>query len=250
MRKLLVAVLALAWTIGITGCSGGGPTPSEKDFQKLYREYSARFHEKMVTGAEMLPPIQITAEAARIWDEVFATHKDVLKKRCQEVLSDLDKGTVPQEDLYIEIASGSREAPAAPAAETEKGIVLKQFVWNPMGAAQMGLDNWLRRLLQPNSYNVRTLLTANANLTWEAVDPNVETPKLLLRQGPMIFIVDLSRKDDYYQVDKIRWLRPKSMGPIAAPPATGTPETTPAPGTPPAPPVAPPATPAAPPAAK
>jgi len=47
----------------------------------------------------------------------------------------------------------------------------------------------------------------------------------------MVYTVDLSRKDDYYQVDKIRWLRPKSMGPVVmpTPPADAQPPA--APGT-------------------
>jgi len=175
-----------------------------------------------------MQPVQVTAEAARIWDEVFSPHKALLTKRIQEILTDLDTCPPIQEDLYNEVASGAR---VEPAADQPQGIVLKQFLWNPIGAAQMGLNNWLARLLQQQSFGMRSVMAANAPMFWEVTDRTVDRPKLVLRQGPMVYTVDLSRKDDYYQVDKIRWLRPKSMGPVVmpTPPADAQPPA--APGT-------------------
>ena len=248
MKKAL-----LAWAVLASGCvSDGGKSATEKEFQRLYKEYSARFHEKMVGTAETMKPVQITAEAARIWDETFAGKEGLIGRRVAEILSQLEDAKSYDEDLYLEIASGSR---VEPSADQPKGIILKQFLWSPVGAAQMGLNNWLARLLQARSFGVRSVLTANAGLFWEVLDRSVDKPKLQLRQGPMIFAVDLSRVDDYYQVEKVRWLRPKAMGPVqlAQPPTTPpeTPGTTPPaiPGTtPPAipgttPPATPPATP-------
>jgi len=263
MRKVLLGVLAAVWAVLAVGCAGdGGKSATEKEFQKLYKEYSARFHEKMVGTAETMQPVQITAEAARFWDETFSGKKDLIDRRVREILNQLDDAASYNQDLYLEIASGSR---VEPSAEEPKGIILKQFLWSPVGAAQMGLNNWLARLLQAKSFGVRSVLTANAGLFWEALDRSVDKPKLQLRQGPMIFAVELSRVDDYYQVEKVSWLRPKSMGPISlaqppegTPPATppttppeGTPPTTPG-ATPPegTPPATPPATPPEPPAPK
>jgi hypothetical protein len=254
MRKLLVCVLTVAWATAIIGCGDtGGKTDTEKEFLKLTKQYSARFYEKMTTQAETMQPVQVTAEAARIWDEVFSPHKALLGKRVQEILNDLDTCPPIQEDLYNEVASGAR---VDPPADQPQGIVLKQFLWNPIGAAQMGLNNWLARLLQQQSFGMRSVMAANAPMFWEVTDRNVEHPKLVLRQGPMLYTVDLTHKDDYYQVDSIRWLRPKSMGPVvmptppadAQPPAAaGTlppaPETLPPAATPPAPASPAPATP-------
>jgi len=229
MRKLLVCVLTVAWATAIIGCGDtGGKTDTEKEFLKLSKQYSARFYEKMTTQAETMQPVQVTAEAARIWDEVFSPHKALLTKRIQEILTDLDTCPPIQEDLYNEVASGAR---VEPAADQPQGIVLKQFLWNPIGAAQMGLNNWLARLLQQQSFGMRSVMAANAPMFWEVTDRTVDRPKLVLRQGPMVYTVDLSRKDDYYQVDKIRWLRPKSMGPVVmpTPPADAQPPA--APGT-------------------
>jgi len=261
MRKVLLGVLAAAWAVMAVGCtSDGGKSATEEEFQRLYREYSARFHEKMVGTAETMKPVQVTAEAARIWDETFAGRGDIIKRRVGEILRDLDAAKPYDKDLYLEIASGSR---VEPSPDQPKGIVLKQFLWSPVGAAQMGLNNWLARLLQAKSFGVRSVLTANAGLFWEAFDRNIDTPKLQMRQGPMIFAVELSRVDDYYQVEKVRWLRPKSMGPIPMPkppeigattPETGattptTPPATPGATTPATPPATPGATtPATPPA--
>ena len=229
MRKLLVCVLSAAGAAAILGCGDTGTkTDTEKEFLKLSKQYSARFYEKMTTQAEIMQPVQVTAEAARIWDEVFSPHKPVLTKRIQEVLNDLDTCPPIQEDLYNEVASGAR---IEPPADQPQGIVLKQFLWNPIGAAQMGLNNWLARLLQQQSFGMRSVMAANAPMFWEVTDRTIDHPKLVLRQGPMIYAVDLTRKDDYYQVDKIRWLRPKSMGPVVmpTPPADAQPPA--APGT-------------------
>jgi hypothetical protein len=193
---------------------------TEREFEKLYKQYSSRFYERMSTvNPEQMPPMQVTAMAASIWDEVFPLHKDLLKKRCEEILKDLDAAPPLGEELYAEVASGVRNEPAP---DQPKGIILKQFLWSPLGAAQMAL--------QQGSFQMRTVMTTNAGLFWEAVDRNIDKPKLMLRQGSMIFLVELSRKDDYYQVDKIRWLRPVGAIPAPAPaPPSGVPAVTPAP---------------------
>jgi hypothetical protein len=270
MKKVLVCVLAVAWMAMLRGCGeGGGKTATQKEFEKLYKQYSTRFYEKLTTEAEALQPPQVFAEAARLWEDVFGPHKDVLARRSEEILKELDAATPIQEDLNTEIATWTRTDP--PAGQPQQTIVLKQLVWSPTGASQVALGDFLGQLLSPQSRMMRQMMGANAILFWEAIDRSPEHPKLVLRQGPMLFIFDLTRKDDYYQVEKIRWLRPKSMGPITPPPQPGTgpvapptggvpsaPPTTPTlpPTTPPAaPPVTPPATPpvtppAAPPAGK
>jgi hypothetical protein len=256
MKTWLVYVCVAAMAAATVGCSStAAPAPptTEKEFQKLYKQYSARFYERMTTPeGEKMPPEKITAEAAKVWEEVFGPHKDLLAKRVEEILKDLDAAPAIQEDLYTEVATAMRKEPPP---EQPQGAVMKQFLWSPVGAAQMGLNNWLSQLLQQQSFALRNIMTANASLLWETVDRNPDHPKLELRQGSMIYMVDLTRKDDYYQVDRIRWMRPKSMGPVAPAtrsttggvpeaPATGTPATKPAA----APAAAPPAKPATPPA--
>ena len=240
MKKVLVCILAIAWMAMLVGCGEpGGKTATQKDFEKLYKQYSTRFYDKLTTEPETTQAAQVFAEAARIWEDVFGPHKDVLARRSEEILKELDTSPPVQEDIYIEIATWTRSEP--PAGQAQQTIVLKQLVWSPTGAAQVALGDFLGQLLSPQSRMMRQMMGINAILFWETLDRNPDHPRLLLRQGPMIFIFDLSRKDDYYQADKIRWLRPKSMGPLAAPqpPATG-PAAPPAAGPPPAPPTTPP----------
>ncbi|MEA3366854.1 MAG: hypothetical protein U9R68_01925 [Planctomycetota bacterium] len=236
MRKALLPTLLLLLAAGLIGCEGrSAESPAKKEFQKLYQEYSARFHEKMVGSAQTMKPAQITAEAARIWDAVFAGHQDVVDARIKNILQELGDAEPFNEEMYVEIASGER---VQPTDDQPTGIVVKQFLWNPVGAAQMALNNWLARLLGPKAFGLRRLLTANAGLFWKAVSRDIDHPKLQLRQGPMIFTVDLSRQTDFYRVDKVRYLRPKSMGPISitqpeegdqepTPPQEGTEQQTP-----------------------
>ena len=228
MKQVLICMCLAAWVTIVAGCSSPPTSPAntDKEFEKLYKEYSARFYENMTTKSdESLTPAQITADASRIWEEIFGTQKDLLKRRTEESLKKLDTATPVQEDLYLEIRSGTRKEP--PAGQSQPPAE-KQFFWNPITTAQIALDNWLGYLLEQRSYALRSVMLVNAQPTWEALDRNIDHPKLLLRQGPILFLLDLSRKDDYYQADKIRWLRPKSMGPIP-----GMPEA-PAAGTPPA----------------
>jgi hypothetical protein len=264
MRKWLVCALAVVGACAVIGCSegGAGKTDNEKKFQERYKQYSARFYEEMTNKAQTLPPMQITQEASRIWDEVFGPNKALVLKRAEEILKELDQCPAIQEDQYNEVAVATREAGAAPDKawktvvsgepprpdalpdETE-GTSLKQFRWSPIGEAQLALNNWLQRIIQKPDFAKRQVMAVNVSPVWEAIDRNVDHPKLCLRQGPMVFLVDLSRNDDYYQVEKIRWLRPKTMGPVSVPtaekpPAAGeTSAPTPPPGAIPAAPAAP-----------
>jgi len=216
MRKVLVCLAVAAWAAMAVGCGelGSGKSATEKKFEDLYKQYSSRFHEKMTTEAEKMTAEQITAEATRIWDDVFGSQKDLLRQRVEEILADLDMAAPVNENDCVEVASGSR---VEPSREEALGAIPKQFLWNPVAAAQMGLNNWLSRLLQPKSFGLRSVLLANAGIFWEVLDRNVEHPQLLLRQGPMLYVVEVSRQGDYYQMEKVRWLRPKLMGPVSLP---------------------------------
>jgi hypothetical protein len=236
MRNLLVFALAVVWACSVVGCGegGAGKTDTEKNFQELYKQYSARFYEKTTNQAQAMPPMQVTQEASRIWDEVFSPNKALVTKRVEEILKELDQCPAIQEDQYSEVAVGTYEA-SAPADKAWKtvvagkqtredsmpdeaeGLVLKQFRWSPLGDAQMALNNWLQRIMQPPAFAMRQVMSVNVSPVWEVVDRSVDHPKLCLRQGPMVFLVDVSHKNDCYQIEKIRWLRPKSMGPVSVP---------------------------------
>lgn len=213
----------------------GLKSDTQREFERLYKQYSARFYDKMTLEAENMEPAQVFAEAARIWGEVFGPHKDVLARRAAELLQEFDPAPPIQEEQYNEVACWTR---SEPKPGTQQPIILRQLAWSPTGAAQVALGDFLNQLLSPKSRTMRQVMGANAILFWEAIDRDEDRPKLMLRQGPMLFLFDLSRKDDYYMVDKIRWLRPKSMGPItpagggkpqpAVPPAERGPDSEPA----------------------
>jgi len=212
MRNVLPSLLVALLAAGLVGCKvQPAESSTEEQFEALYKQYSARFHEKMVESGKPMTPAQITAEATRIWKDVFGNHRDLLDARVEEILQDLDKAQPFDESLYVEIASTERTQPTD--EETDR-IIAKQWRWNPVGVAQRTLSPWIARRLPRESFALYQLLVGNAALFWEAVDPDPSNPKLQLRQGPWIFTADLSRVDDYYLVDKIRWLRPKSLGPV------------------------------------
>ena len=236
MRKLLVCSLVAVWACAVIGCGeeGTGKTNTEKKFQELYKQYSTRFYEKLTGQAQAMAPMEVTKEASRIWDEVFGPNKALVTKRVDELLKDLDQCPAIQEDQYNEVAVASRDATATPdkawktvvtgqpsrqdpLPDEAEGLTLKQFRWSPIGDTQMALNNWLQRIMQPPAFAMRQVMAVNVSPLWEAIDRNVDHPKLCLRQGPMVFIVEISRKDDFYQIEKIRWLRPKSMGPVSMP---------------------------------
>ena len=186
------------------------PSDTQKQFCQLYKQFSDRFHEKMIRTAEGMTPAQIAAEAAAVWQEVFAGQEDLLSRRSREILAKLDAAPALDESQYYEVLRKSFDPnDKAPAP------VPKHLTWSPVGAATYYLEKTLAAVMCPSALAARAQLVANAQLTWEAVDRDPDKPRLLQHQGPVLFIVDLSRKDDCYQVDKIRWLRPKTMGPVA-----------------------------------
>lgn len=232
MKKVLLCVLAAAWTLAAIGCSSSGPQPSgsssAKEFAKLYKQFADRFHDRMAEEGDALKAEQATTEAARLWQETFGSHKALLKQRCEELLNDLDPAPVIVEStekvdgqpsctvggkVYTEVAAIAQ----APNSQQPQAAVPKHLMWNPMSAANMALNNWLTVLLDQRAMAVRSFTSSHASLTWEALDKNVDKPRLVLRQGPAIYLVDLSRVDDYYRVDKMRWLKAKTA--VATPAA-------------------------------
>jgi hypothetical protein len=226
MSKAFLCVLVCASAmVAVGACSVGEQAPSDKEFANLYKQFSTRFHDKMVKEGDTVKPEQIPAEAARVWDEVFGTHKDVLKRRVEEILKDLDAAPLIVESpekvdgqraytvggtVYVEIASIGRATGDDPA----KSGALKHLLWNPLSAAQITLNNWLSTILPQKTISIRSMTTSQASLIWQAIDKSIDRPRLVLTQGPMLYVVDLQRIDDFYVVDKMRWLRPKGMGSV------------------------------------
>ena len=217
MKHLLGAVLTGCLILfASAGCSDRQEA-NRKQFEDLYKEYSDRFHEKMASGSGQMMPSQVAAEAARTWNNVFDGHKDVVRRRADDVLRDLRDAPTINEKEYNQVVQ------AAPPEKEEEGLVLKQFLWNPVGAAQDYLNTLFANVLQPADQTRQAVLTSHATIFWLAIDRNPEHPKLMLRQGPWVFLVELSRRDDYYHADKLRWLQHVSMGPIRVEGAPGTP---------------------------
>jgi len=218
MKNLLGAVLAgCLILIATAGCSDQQEA-NRKQFEDLYREYSDRFHEKMATQAGSMNPAQVAAEAARTWNNVFDEHKDIVRRRAEDILRDLRDAPAINEKQYNQVVQ------ASPPEKEEEGLVLKQFLWNPVGAAQDYLNTLFAKVLQPPDQTRQAVLTSHATIFWLAIDRNPEHPKLMLRQGPWVFLVELSRRDDYYHADKLRWLQHVSMGPIRVEGAPETPD--------------------------
>ncbi|MCX5647897.1 MAG: hypothetical protein NTX40_02195 [Planctomycetota bacterium] len=230
MKHLLGAVLAGCLILfAAAGCSDRQEA-NRKQFEDLYKEYSDRFHEKMATQAGSLNPAQVAAEAARMWNNIFDGHKDIVRRRAEDVLRDLRDAPAINEKEYNQVVQ------ASPPEKEEEGLVLKQFLWNPIGAAQDYLNTLFANVLQPADQTRQAVLTSHAAIFWLAIDRNPERPKLMLRQGPWVFLVELSRRDDYYHADKLRWLQHVSMGSIrveGAPGAPGKPSGSSGAGTPP-----------------
>jgi hypothetical protein len=220
MKNLACAVLTVCVLVA-AGCSDRQEA-NRKQFEDLYKQYSDRFHEKMAAEHGQMTMSQVAVEAARIWNSVFDEHKDIVRRRAEDILRDLRDAPAIDEKEYNQVVQAS-----PPEKEIEEGIVLKQFLWNPVGAAQDYLNNLFTKVLQPADQTRQVVLTSHATIFWLAVDRNPERPKLMLRQGPWVFLVDLSRRDDYYYVDKLRWLQHVSMDPIRVEgaPVEGAPET-------------------------
>jgi len=224
MKNLLGTGLAgCLLLIAAAGCSDRQEA-NRKQFEDLYKEYSDRFHEKMASESGQMTPSQVAAEAARLWNDVFGGRKDIVRRRAEDILRDLHDAPAFNEKQYNQVIQ------AAPPEKEEEGLVLKQFLWNPVGAAQDYLNTLFANVLQPADQRRQVILTSHATLFWLAIDRNPERPKLMLRQGPWVFLVDLSRRDDHYHADKLRWLQHVSVGPIRVEGAPETPDEPPGAG--------------------
>jgi hypothetical protein len=210
---VLVAALA-AGILAAAGCTGAaaqraaadaGQSGVTRDFEKYYKQYSARFWERVsAPNSNLQSQADVFTMAAKTWDEVFGPHKDVVAARVKELLGDLEKAAPVQEEPLEEVAK------YAGAPDQFAGQPPKQLLWNPVSAASFFLNNvMLPRLFKPEQMAVRNFLLGNATLYWEAVNTSFDEPKLQLRQGPWVFTADLVRKNDYYEVKELRWLAPK-----------------------------------------
>lgn len=205
------------------GPPDGSPPPvtaCQRQFQELYRTYSTRFHEAVLTRAEEMKPEEIAAEASAIWADVFKDRAGLLGQRCQEILAGLEATPAPDESEYFEVICHE------PCREGRDEPVLRHRLWSPVAAADVAVERALCRVLSDGAKSARSAVLSHVDLTWEAVRPAVDKPVLLQRQGLLVFVVELSRRDDCYRAEKVRWLRPKSMGPIAyyqKPPAEADP---------------------------
>jgi len=216
----LFAVVCASCAVGCgTPAANRAPTPStaapvpNHEFSVLHRQYTDRFHAAMVRDAEQLSEKEILAEAARLWGEVFDPHEDVMSRRAAEIVASLAPSRsilMSEYAVVAETRTGACEAPT--------GGPLKQFAWNPVTVAQRSLDQWLERILHTPSLAKRSLLVTSAPPAWEVTDRHMDHPELVQRMGPLVFVAQLSRAGAYYRVDRLMWLRPKSMGPIALPP--------------------------------
>ncbi len=200
----------------------GGPVEAcdDETFRRLYDTYRRRFHEKVLSRAEKMPNDEIDARAAYVWNDVFADHGCLLCRRADRVLEAIDSAPDLDWESYVRI--NGCEAPRPPT--TSAGTVLKQHVWSPTAAARFYLDRWLKDRMTRKAYRKRAILLANAPLAWVAVGRDPDRPVLIQVQGPMVFLVALKRTDDYYEAEKLEWLRSKSLDPVAPRPPAPAPQ--------------------------
>ena len=212
--------LACLSAIALVAVSGCGHTtmqaapPSEPaapkakaEFEKLHKEYTARLGEKLAsTAARNLGPGDIRSEALQTWDAVFGARQDVLRKYAAELLNQLDAAPAIQEDLYA-VCMDVRPGFDIPDP-MESGAFMKPVLWNPLNTANEEMSLIFTSLPDKDQASILAKAVSWAQPALEAVDRNVDHPKLMVREGPLVFLIDLGRKEDsYYEVDRVRWLR-------------------------------------------
>jgi hypothetical protein len=232
MKKSLVVAIVVTMGLVMAGCSGGGSSATEKEFQKLQRQYSDHFYELMGFQTGAMTIANVFHEGDRVWGEVFSSHGDLVKRRAGEILAALDTSTAKEsqeknekadaEPVAILTINGVDYISLATYSAPDKADIYRQIQWNPLNVANVGAN--IMRVGLRQDMNVLGILMENGGVLWEALDKNAEKPRLLLRQGPLAFTVDLLRVDDYYKLSKVRLFRQKSMGPLQLP--SGTPSGT------------------------
>jgi hypothetical protein len=212
-----LSVLALVAVSGCGHTTMQAAPPAEPvvpkakaEFEKLHKEYTARLGEKMASvAARNLSPSDIRSEALQTWDAVFGAHQDVLRAYAAELLNQLDAAPAIQEDLYA-VCMDVRPGFDIPDP-MESGAFMKPVFWNPLNTANEEMSLVFTSLPNKDQASILAKAVSWAQPALEAVDRNVARPKLMVREGPLVFLIDLSRKEDsYYEVDRVRWLRLRS----------------------------------------
>ena len=178
---------------------------AKAEFEKLHKEYTARLSGKLASADQNLSPSDIRSEALQTWDAVFGARHDVLRAYAAELLNQLDAAPAIQENLYA-VCMDVRPGIDIPDP-MESGAFMKPVFWNPLNTANEEMSLVFNGLGNKDHAAILAKAVSWAQPALEAVDRNVDRPKLMVRAGPLVFLIDLSRKEDsYYEVDRVRWL--------------------------------------------
>jgi len=212
--RFLACLLAIA-LVAVPGCGNTtrfaephammAAPEAKAAFERLHKEYAARLGEKLASSAQNLSPGDIRSEALQTWDAVFGAHKDVLRAYAAELLNQLDAAPAIQENLYA-VCMDVRPGIDIPDP-MESGAFMKPVFWNPLNTANEEMRLIFTSLPKKDQASILAKAVSWAQPPLEAVDRNVDHPKLMVRAGPLVFLIDLGRKkDSYYEVDRVRWL--------------------------------------------
>ena len=213
--RFLACLLAIA-RVAVPGCGNTtrfaephammAAPEAKAAFERLHKEYAARLGEKLASSAQNLSPGDIRSEALQTWDAVFGARQDVLRAYAAELLNQLDAAPAIQEDQYA-VCMDVRPGFDIPDP-MESGAFMKPVFWNPLNTANEEMSLIFTSLPDKDQASILAKAVSWAQPALEAVDRNVDHPKLMVRAGPLVFLIALSRKEDsYYEVDRVRWLR-------------------------------------------
>jgi hypothetical protein len=173
-----------------------GMSSEREEFEALYRKYTDLYFARTMPKADELSPEAIDEQARLAWREVFKARDGLVRARVQEILAELpDARPFGRDDSEV-IWETTVEAPdGAPAAEA---VVHRN--WNPVNVAAEFAAQGLSAFMWPPAFERFKALQGHVSAVsgWEAVDRDVDAPKLLLRRGPLAVTVHLRAKGIVY----------------------------------------------------
>jgi len=205
MRTLSLALLAGIVLVMTSGCEGKNTQADE--FDKLFRDYSTRYHDTMIRQTPKTLE-EVIKTAVLMWEQTFDSHPELVTAKCQDILDNLPLAAPVDESQFDVVAT--QDIPAdTDKPKVEGEILMKHVVWNPISTAGIILNTFLRGKLSKSSVLARETFVSNVPLFWEVTDRNVDAPKLVQREGPFVFVIHMVRKDGSYRVTHFSWLQPK-----------------------------------------
>lgn len=183
------------------------------DFQRLYSAYREKFNEQLAEKVDESLYLEVLDQSNTLWEETFKDHADLLRRMAKRELDGLASAAPVDLNQYEQV--GGTEEFKTPTFPYKYGICGNAFLFGPVSAAKkcpvfLIAAPFVRTAL--DYLMVYGASSACVEPEVEAIDRDVDRPKLQMYQGPIIIQVDLVFEKTHYLPEGFRIFYRKSKG--------------------------------------